>query len=83
MQYYLRLSMIEDNQKELEAKLLETQQGLEQKIEKLDAQLVGFQQEVMAGLNKLLAASDNTGEQESEPEPEAEPELEPEPEAEA
>ena len=83
-------SKITDNQKGLEAKLLETKQsleatkqGLEQKIEKLDAQLVGFQQEVMAGLNKLLAASANTDEQESEPEPEPEPELEPEAEAEA
>ena len=76
-------SKITDNQKGLEAKLLETQQGLEQKIEKLDAQLVGFQQEVMAGLNKLLAASANTDEQESEPEPEPETETEPEPEADA
>ena len=81
---------LDSNQKGLEAKLLETKQsleatkqGLEQKIEKLDAQLVGFQQEVMAGLNKLLAASANTDEQESEPEPEPEPELEPEAEAEA
>ena len=81
---------LDSNQKGLEAKLLETKQsleatkqGLEQKIEKLDAQLVGFQQEVMAGLNKLLAASANTDEQESEPEPEPETETEPEPEAEA
>ena len=78
-------SKITDIQKGLEAKLLETKQsleatkqGLEQKIEKLDAQLVGFQQEVMAGLNKLLVASANTNTDEKTDEPEPQPEPEPE-----
>ena len=71
-------SKIADNQKELEAKLLETQQGLEQKIEKLDAQLVDFQKEVMAGLNKLMVASANTNTDEKTDEPEPQPEPEPE-----
>ena len=71
-------SKIADNQKGLEAKLLETQQGLEQKIEKLDAQLVDFQKEVMAGLNKLMVASANTNTDEKTDEPEPQPEPEPE-----
>ena len=72
---------LDGNQKGLEAKLLETQQGLEQKIEKLDAQLVdivGFQKEVMAGLNKLMVASANTNTDEKTDEPEPQPEPEPE-----
>ena len=76
-----KIADVADNQKELEAKLLETQQGLEQKIEKLDAQLVeivGFQKEVMAGLNKLMVASANTNTDEKTDEPEPQPEPEPE-----
>ena len=71
-------SNIRDIQNGLEAKLLETQQGLEQKIEKLDAQLVDFQKEVMAGLNKLMVASANTNTDEKTDEPEPQPEPEPE-----
>ena len=76
---------LDSNQKGLEAKLLETKQsldatkqGLEQKIEKLDAQLVDFQKEVMAGLNKLMVASANTNTDEKTDEPEPQPEPEPE-----